>query len=207
MKKIFVFLLLGVLMLPIYAQISVRVGAGATISSMTLRQPWDLLDDKVVTYNASVSMDYLQRKYFYLSSEFKYLQFGGDDHELYSIGTTGHDLKGLPEPETWSYLQLNTKFRARIPYGDYSIYAGIGPHANLLAGNRHFNLRDGFGDNQARKFLWGEIFELGLTYTYNKVLFDLNASYQLNNSPIVDDAPYTFYNRIWGINLSVGYIF
>ena len=68
-------------------------------------------------------------------------------------------------------------------------------------------IRDGFGDSPTRKFLWGEIFELGLTYTYNKVLFDLNASYQLNNSPIVDDAPYTFYNRIWSVNLSVGYIF
>ena len=68
-----------------FAQMAVRVGAGATISSMTLRQTWDLLDDKIVTYNASVSMDYLQRKYFYLSSEFKYLQFGGDDHELIAL--------------------------------------------------------------------------------------------------------------------------
>lgn len=77
-----------------------------------------------------------------------------------------------------------------------------------MVGDRRFtNIPDVF-DGQARRFLWGEIFEAGVTYIYNTVLFDLNASYQLNNSSIARTSLYTFDSRgVWGINVSAGYVF
>ena len=207
MKK-WLFLLSLICSVSVFSQTTVRIGVGATVSSMTANLKYDILNDRIVTFNLSAATDYLQRKYFYLSSEFKYLRMGGDDRELYFLNSHGEQQKGLSDPESWNYLQLNTKFRARLPLGNYAIYVGVGPHINLLVGDRRFtNIPDVF-DGQARRFFWGEIFEAGVTYIYNTVLFDLNASYQLNNCSIARTSLYTFDSRgVWGINVSAGYVF
>lgn len=95
MKK-WLFLLSLICSVSVFSQTTVRIGVGATVSSMTANLKYDIMNDRIVTFNLSAATDYLQRKYFYLSSEFKYLRIGGDDKELYFLNSHGEQQKAYP---------------------------------------------------------------------------------------------------------------
>ena len=63
MKK-WLFLLSLICSVSVFSQTTVRIGVGATVSSMTANLKYDIMNDRIVTFNLSAATDYLQRKYF-----------------------------------------------------------------------------------------------------------------------------------------------
>lgn len=91
-----------------------------------------LSTEKVTTYSFLLGMDYLQRDWFYLSSQIGFMRLGGKETNLYIQGNDAQI------SEVKKYVHLNTTFRAYLKASNLKFFLGIGPYINVLTDNRDF---------------------------------------------------------------------
>jgi hypothetical protein len=178
-----------------YSQ-TLKISNGISINSLKGKRI-DLFPGKINSYSGMLGVEYLQREWFYLSSEVGYLKLGGKESE--TIGdTTSRD------KQWWNYVQLNTSFRIRTSSRNMELYLGAGPYINLLVGSGAFN-KEMYAGYTTQKYNWGCKTEAGINENINKFRIGLNCSYLLALSPVAK-SPYTsMAARSLSIYLSVGY--
>jgi hypothetical protein len=150
------------------------------------------------SYAGQVGIEYLERKYFYLSSGIGYVKSGGEAER--PIGYT----EPFSSREEWSYVHLNTTFRGRANINKTEVFAGIGPYLNILAGDNEMKnaLYSGYtvpGTN------WGGRLEAGVNENAGRVKIGLYASWLFPLSATVKTQYTSWDARSIGIYASVGY--
>lgn len=129
---------------------------GIALSSMKAH-PKRILKDPRISYSGFVGCDYGTHTYYYLSSEIGFLQMGGKE------GLALYNFKPVRYNEHWNYLHLNTTFRLKYPFKKTYLYAGAGPQANFLIGNKGFRgayFRE--YEYEMKKIVWGGKIEAGM---------------------------------------------
>lgn len=183
------------------AQNALKVGVGVSGSSMRTSLPIDVYDDRLWTCSPFVGIDYLEHRYWYLSSGLRYVRVGGKDRVDYNL--TGDPSLSSSTIE-WDCLQLNTTFRLQYPLRDMKLYAGAGLFMN---GRISGGDVDAYGSVvNVRRMAFGEVFEFGITSTCKRVKLDFNVAYNLGNGHAATLGATTFRPSAWFISLSAGYI-
>jgi hypothetical protein len=150
------------------------------------------------SYAGQVGIEYLERKYFYLSSEIGYVKLGGEAER--PIGYP----EAFTSREEWSFVHLNTIFRGRVSVSKTEIFAGIGPYLNILAGDSKMKnaLYSGYTVPRTN---WGGRVEAGINENTGRVKIGLYTSCLFPFSATVK-TPYTSWDaRSIAIYASVGY--
>ncbi len=198
MKKIMMALLcLVACCLPLCAQV-IKIENGMTLSSMT-RNEYDFFTHTATGYTARVGIDWLEHRWFYLSSEGGYMATGGMDHICIM---TEH---GIAENVIdWHYrrdnLHFNTTFRFKLAYYDFHAYVGIGPKVDIPLGS---SLNEELFD---KSVMFGIKTEIGCAYDFSHLRLGINLAYLPDLTkqaiPVLQQAR----NNIFSIGVSVGYI-
>ena len=131
MKKAALFLTQAFLFtsfIPTTAQI-IKFDNGISISSIRNNKSDQILPDSHVGYTSSIGVEYLEHKYFSISTELGYIQKGGRiASDIYS----GDEYPIANKLDIrLDYIQLNTTFRIRFPMSKFSTYSGVGPKIDI----------------------------------------------------------------------------
>lgn len=173
---------------------TIKISNGVLFSNTTDRQK-EFMNKMITSYSFLVGLDYLEHKYYYLSSEIGYTKLGGKENEAYIDATR------VSVYETWDYIQANTMFRIRYPINFFHVYVGFGPKIDFLLENQKFKsdfLKDMPGLNRVNV---GAKVEMGISNDFKRMRIGLNYSYGFNFMSIGSG----LYNYQHSVMLSVGY--
>ena len=146
-------------------------------------------------YAASLSVDYSQKKYWYISSRIGYLTTG--------YMTYAYDYLGRPDKRIdfiTNDLRISTTLRGKLPFHPFFIYMGLGPQIDFVLNRHGHTVRDAsdFETNSFNNMLGVEI-DFGVCVDMNKFRLGLNGSYSNNlNRGAFDTSKYIY-------NISIGY--
>lgn len=144
----------------------IKVDNGLSKSVITDNQ--ELFESKR-SFALAVGIDYLERQYFYVSSQVGYyspeinLLLTGIDWEI-------KEKEGLGAKN----LYVNTTFRLKYPVENHHVFIGLGPNMGYF-----FNSKD-YVDIESRKILVGLKSEIGFNIDYKDFRIGLNYAYLLH---------------------------
>ncbi|MDR0750718.1 MAG: hypothetical protein LBF62_14265 [Tannerellaceae bacterium] len=118
------------------SQVMIRVNNGVGISSLKGRD--GIFGDVITPYTFSLGADYLNGRYWGLSSDVSFMGIGGMEKVWYAS-----DAGMLPGVETKvreksNFVQLNTTFRVKSSRTLQALYLGLGPSLSLRVSNGKF---------------------------------------------------------------------
>ncbi|MDR0794744.1 MAG: hypothetical protein LBE79_01615 [Tannerella sp.] len=127
------------------------------------------------SYAAFVSIDYFEKKNYYVSSQVGYFQTG---YFSYSYNYLGH-LVDNPKFKT-NDIHINTTLRYKIPVYQFFMYAGLGPKMDITINPS--SKKEGYIYPYTDHFrnTFGAKFDFGFCYDINRFRIGLNASYLTN---------------------------
>lgn len=212
MKKIvlIVFAFLSIGIIDVYSQV-IKMEHGASFSWMNK----DVFDETRPSYMFMLGCDYLDRGWFYLSSEIGYTQKGGQ------YTTTG--LVPLPDRNhleitsrnraKFNYLHLNTSFRIKRSFNRITLYAGIAPTLEFLvcdnseSRGREFEYDLTYKiEPHSNNVIVGIKPEIGLYYqTSDKISAILNVSYLRTLNTVGNTNGSHYGNHAISLSLGIGY--
>lgn len=151
-----------------------------------------------------IGLDYFEKKYFNLSTNFGYIKKGGEV-----------TLKAKPKPFTpglvdagevlpdkglrsyLNYLSLNTTFDFNYPFNiGITPFVGVGPRIDFLLTDESFY----------NKYNYGLLMGGGVKYDINKLRVGLRFDYYLNFNDLFKTEQYgTLNDRTFTTNLIIGY--
>jgi hypothetical protein len=198
MMKITIVFFLCLLMQEARAQY-LKVDNSILVSSFSNKENLPNLSSDINSYSVQVGVDYLEKKWFSLSSQAGYMQIGG--RETNNL---------LPQPEfkkvteRKEYIQFNTTFRPHIQTSKSTLFVGVGPTVSLLAGDKRFQspLYENYHYNRLR---FGGKAELGITQDIKKFRFGLVGAYLLDFSPAAKSEFLSLYNNAFAVAITTGY--
>lgn len=179
----------------------IKIENGISLSYMAANSKDELTKTKS-GYNFSIGLDYWEHEYFNLSSQIGYMATGGEE----DINIINEDITLTTRrfKVRLNNLHLNTTIRIKYPIRHTYFYLGIGPKLDLQLGHNSNNeniYRNNYLDFNQKKILFGLKTETGCYYDINnKWRFDLNGAFLPNLTH-----PYKLKNRIFSINIGIGY--
>ena len=176
----------------------VKIDNGVVISSFNNEKDLPFFQDRVINYSFLIGMDYMEKNWFYLSSQVGYMRLGGEETNPLLQGEFSHIT------EHKSFVHFNTTFRGYIRSSGFKITAGLGPYINVLAANDDFDssLYEGY-DYQA--IHTGAISEFGLTHDTDKLRVGLIGRYMLGLSSTASTEFISLYTDAFSLMVTVGY--
>lgn len=129
-------------------------------------------------YTSSIGIDYLEHKYWFLTSDCSFFQRGGEERDVYD-----ENGKELIFKESKKYLSLGTSVNAKYTFQNVRVFIGVGPRIDLLLENTGMN-NIVFSPNEFKRVCWGIKPRVGI---YNK--FKSNIVVGLNAASIIDFSP------------------
>lgn len=136
LRKIFALSVLFVFSLPMSAQ-TVRVELGWAGSSMRYHNPKvpsiDFFGSNANNFQCAVAVDYLNYRWFDLTSEIGYIRKGGKEKDILT-DAMGISQKGSARLNL-DYLTLNTMFNVKYDFNGITPYIGVGPRLDFKVGS------------------------------------------------------------------------
>ena len=183
--------------MPLGAQV-IKMENGVTLASMT-RSKYDFFTHTATGYTGRLGIDWLEHRWFYLSSEVGYMATGGMDH-IDIMAEHGIEENAID----WHYrrdnLHFNTTFRFKLAYHDFHAYLGVGPKVDIPLGS---SLNEELFD---KSVMFGIKTEVGCAYDFSHLRLGINLAYLPDLTkqavPVLQQAR----NNIFSIGISVGYI-
>ena len=183
--------------MPLGAQV-IKMENGVTLASMT-RSEYDFFTHTATGYTGRLGIDWLEHRWFYLSSEVGYMATGGMDH-IDIMAEHGIEENVID----WHYrrdnLHFNTTFRFKLAYHDFHAYLGVGPKVDIPLGS---SLNEELFD---KSVMFGIKTEIGCAYDFSHLRLGINLAYLPDLTkqavPVLQQAR----NNIFSIGISVGYI-
>ena len=178
MKKVIVCLLLALSNFSLLSSQVIKIENGLSISSMNSTK-FNLLNDNLYTYSLLLGCDYLEHRYFYLSSGIGYIQKGGTDN-IIQLDENTHPVNTIPIKGKWDYLHLNTSLRIRYPFEKSHLYLGAGLKADVLTSSTDNNksyLSEGY---KMASIIPGMKIEMGINREVKRLVIGVNASYLID---------------------------
>lgn len=193
MKKLALILLL----LPFQNALAqhVKIDAGILSTGYWNKLGLGIVDGRAISPSVNLGIDYLETKWFYLSSQIGYTRIGGLEESTVPEKSKLRELQ--------NYLHLNTTFRAFVRKGSLTGYIGAGPYLNILTGEEKFN-HQYYKEWDLKSYL-GSKAEVGFHFDQNRIRFGLNANYMYSLSPTAKSSAMNMKNNNIGILASVGY--
>lgn len=176
----------------------IKMENGVTLASMT-RNEYDFFTHTATGYTGRLGIDWLEHRWFYLSSEVGYMATGGMDH-IDIMAEHGIEENVID----WHYrrdnLHFNTTFRFKLAYHDFHAYLGVGPKVDIPLGS---SLNEELFD---KSVMFGIKTEIGCAYDFSHLRLGINLAYLPDLTkqavPVLQQAR----NNIFSIGISVGYI-
>ena len=178
MKKVIICLLLTLSNLSLLSSEVIKIENGLSISSINSTK-FNLLNDNLYTYSLLLGCDYLEHRYFYLSSGIGYIQKGGTDN-IIQLDENTHPVNTIPIKGKWDYLHLNTSLRIRYPFEKSHLYLGAGLKADVLTSSTDNNksyLSEGY---KMASIIPGMKIEMGINREVKRLVIGVNASYLID---------------------------
>lgn len=178
MKKVIICLLLTLLNLSLLSSQVIKIENGLSISSINSTK-FNLLNDNLYTYSLLLGCDYLEHRYFYLSSGIGYILKGGTDN-IIQLDENTHPVNTIPIKGKWDYLHLNTSLRIRYPFEKSHLYLGAGLKADVLTSSTDNNksyLSEGY---KMASIIPGMKIEMGINREVKRLVIGVNASYLID---------------------------
>ena len=177
-----------------------KIDNGVILSSFGSNPNLNILSNNNRNYSTSLGIDYLQKKWFYLSSQIGYAKIGGQETNEGLIGT--NDFKII---ENSDYFHVNTTFRITTRRQDLNFFAGIGPFVNFLVSSKNFKSNLYKDSYRLKEIHTGGKAEVGISHDIDKIKIGLIGSYMYNLSPSALTDFITLNNQNYSVMLSVGY--
>lgn len=174
----------------------IKVDNSLLVTSYTNSKDLPILYDKLRTYSIYLGADYLDKEWFYLSSQLGYVKIGGREKYHYI------DTSGIEES---SYIHLNTTFRIYKDNSGLRSFVGIGPYLNVLAGSNKFKTPV-YNEFYGKKTYLGARGEAGFTCDINKIRLGLMVNYMLSLTPTASSSALNLRNNNLGGSISLGYL-
>ena len=178
MKKVIVCLLLALSNFSMLSSQVIKIENGLSISSMNSTK-FNLLNDNLYTYAVLLGCDYLEHRYFYLSSGIGYIQKGGVDNVI-QLDENTHPLNTISMKGKWDYLHLNTSFRIKYPFKKNHLYIGAGLKADVRTSSIDSNLSYLHEGYKMASIIPGMKIEMGFNREMKRLIIGVNASYLID---------------------------
>lgn len=200
MKRIFISAILLFLFTNITYSQYVKIDNSLALSSFHNKSNLDILSqNKLQTYSFSIGLDYLENKWFSLSSQIGYISLGGKEinpalqNENYSVS------------ESKNYVHINTTFRLLKKYSNTKLILGVGPFINLIADSKGFNSNLYKPYYSSKSLFVGGKGELGVTEDIRRFRLGILGSYLYSLTPVASSDYLNLKNNPIVISITAGY--
>ena len=214
MKKIGLFLIGLTITVFANGQI-VKIQGGPSFSQLDLK--FNRIDggvyrnnETMIGYSIFAGIDYMDKKYFNLSSNIGMIRKRGRGVHSYDYGSGWQ--YGLSEKLSLDYLSLNTTIDFKYPIKKISPFISFGPRFDYLLHSNNYPPQFASHFDDIKNASFGFILGGGLKYDISKLQFGLRADYYLDFSKKIAELPdYDTGNvcdvliNAFTINLSIGY--
>ena len=214
MRKIVLIILLLLFSSTIFSQtLKLRIGSSFSKLNWENSITQDVMyDNTIIGLDVSLEVDYLNFKYFNLSSGIGFIQKGGKD-SIYIAGIQNPEGTLSKVKTTLHYLTVNTTFQAKIPIKDFiSPFLAVGPRLDyLISYKEDASLIKGFENyGELNKFIFGLVVGGGINFHIKKIQLGIVFDYYFNFNRLVDytldnGASNKIYDRTYTLNISIGY--
>ena len=176
----------------------VKIQSGISISNLDWKlgsYDWKYDNEKLIGYSFSVGLDYLDKKYYNLSSNITMLKKGG------KVTATAENVSDRILQVNMDYLSFNTIFELTYPLRDkISPFISYGPRLDML-------LNELYSTNYY-KYSYGLLFGGGFKYDINMIQIGFRVDYYLNFNEINKPITHVFgviHDKTLTCNMTVGY--
>jgi hypothetical protein len=151
--------------------------------------------------SAFIGMEYLERKYWSISSNVGFVRKGGRE--------SWWDSTGGPVPqvtETFDYVSFNTLFNLKYPIGKWIPYVSVGPRVDFMVSHTHFFPYfdyPGFLQNKS----YGLVAAIGLRYAFSSFLVGIRAEHLYNFNHLVSQNDEINSTHTGIVSVTAGYRF
>ncbi|MGE5425365.1 MAG: hypothetical protein ACM3N9_08360 [Syntrophothermus sp.] len=214
MKK---YLLLLTFVLTVFSASSqiIHISGGPVFTRIRWSEWTDLSDTYYKEYglvraNVNIGFDYLNKKYFFLSSNFGYLQKGGKNEMIYSPASSEFNTLHL------SYLTLNTLFVLKTDLKKFQPCLSLGPRVDYLLGSEYeapgmFSGTHELNEEFVNSFIYGITAGIGLNYNVERFRIGVGSQYLYNFNKAANSktsgSSATLTDHTFLLNLDFGYKF
>jgi len=217
MKKRFLFTLFILVTAGCYSQ-TLNLRGGPTFSSLNWENSLvtnNQFDKNYTGFDVMLGYDYLDFRYFDLSTNLGFIQKGGSATVLF-INGTGPEEGGLHNATIkLNYLTVNTIFEAKLPINDFIVpFIHAGPRLDYLVGyNDPSSLLHYFEElDQLHKYIYGLVAGGGIDFKLKRFKLGIMCDYYWNFNKLVDYTADTgvrnqISDKTFILNFQMGYQF
>jgi Outer membrane protein beta-barrel domain len=174
----------------------------------------DPFNKGIIGFDAIAGINYLNFKYFNLSSNVGFIQKGGSE-SLTLTGALGDSLITVKETEKLNFVTINTTLNLKIPVKKIlEPYIFVGPRLDyLISYKENIAFIKQFDDaGKLNKFSYGLLLGGGINFNVKKIRLGITLDYYLNMNKLVNDEAKTgvtnkLYDNTFAINALIGYKF
>lgn len=153
----------------------IKIENGVSFSKMNAASSLNI-HNPLPFYTVNIGCDYLEKDWFFLSSEIGYVRKGGKGHS--------NDEIGFSEKNTLDCITLNTSFNVKCNVGGFNLYLGVAPTLDFALKNKYSSESLSWKDEwemypEHRVFL-GIKPSIGMFYDINKIRLSLETFYMKN---------------------------
>jgi len=197
---------------------TINVRIGPTFSKLS----WDnsisdnqVFNKSIVGVDALLGIDYLNFKYFNLSSNFGYIQKGGSGTILVTTIQNPEEEATIDVKTLLHFITANTIFEAKVPIIKFiTPFIHAGPRLDyLLSYKEDVNMLKGFEDlNKLNKFIYGLIVGGGIDFKISKIKLGVTFDFYWNFNRLVDYISSSgfknqIYDKTFTLNAQIDYNF
>jgi hypothetical protein len=167
---------------------TINIQAGTSLSKLDwVMDETNYFNNTLIGYSAFAGIDYMDSRYFNLSSNLGYVRKGGRDKiiyiNLYGV-ETGTDYMNA----SLDYLSFNTAVDVKVPINNIVPYLCFGPRIDFLI--MHHRLYNGIDDmGGLNSVSYGLLFGGGIKYDMPTIQFGIKAEYYLNFNKVAEWSP------------------
>lgn len=186
--KQFKLLVFGLLLSSLASGQTVKIQTGTTVSKLD----WEIgnmnfspYNETLIGYSVFAGIEYLENKFFNLSSNLGVVRKGGKEKVTY-VTETGELIDKKTEKATLDYITVNSTFDIQYPIKDKVLpFMSVGPRFDYLIS--YSNVFDSLKEIDAlKKYNIGLILGGGIKYDLSKVQIGLRADYYLDFYKVAD---------------------
>ena len=174
-----------------YSQ-TLNLRVGPSISSLDFKNSMvtgNQFDKSMIGVDVLLGYDYLDFKYFNLSTNFGFIQKGGSGSILFVSGSNPDDPGIMDFKEKLYFLTVNTVIEGKLPIKDFIVpFIHAGPRLDyLFSYSEPAELLSQFEDiNELNKYIYGVIVGGGIDFKIKKFKLGIGFDYYWNFNELVD---------------------
>lgn len=178
---------------------------GASFSKLDSKiggTPTTFLSQTRVDPSIFIGMEYLERKYWSISSNFGNIRKGGKEPWA-NVDNAGNVISTSTASEMFNYLSVNTLLNLKYPIKRWTPFISFGPRIDFLINHDHtFQYFDYPGFLQKKSY--GVVAALGVRYAFSTFLLGIRAEHLYEFKYLASDGAQTNNTNTSIISLTIG---